>query len=185
VLEEEVRKAQDQMRRAVSMQNRGQAVTEGASDEASSLPAEPLQADKLVEEMLSLLLNRPDLVPQVSRLFNPAWMEGLGGAEALMRLLDAHEHDGWQDAAQFMEECDDRTRNYLAGLLLTPPPVPGETTPEAYAERLVQNSEKRWKLQRLQFLSMAVRSEELSVEERMKYLREIQVIRREFPDLKP
>jgi DNA primase len=185
VLEEEVRKAGDQLRRAASMQNRGQTVAEGTSDETSPQLEEPLQADKLVEEMLSLLLNRPDLVPQVSRTFNPAWMEGLGGEEVLGQLLDAHEHDTWQDAAQFMEACDDRTRNYLAGLLLTPPPVPGETTPEAYAERLVQNSEKRWKLQRLQFLSLAVRSEELSVEERMKYLMEIQVIRRQFPDLKP
>jgi DNA primase len=187
VLEEEVRKAQDQMRRAASMQNRGQAVTEATPDEVSPSPLTlgPLQADKLIEEMLSLLLNRPDLVPQVSRQFNPAWMEGLGGAEVLMRLLDAHEHDAWQDAAQFMEECDDRTRNYLAGLLLTPPPVPGESTAEAYADRLVQNSEKRWKLQRLEFLSIAVRSEELSVGERMKYLTEIQVIRRQFPDLKP
>ncbi len=186
VLEEEVRKAEDQLRRAASMQNRGQEVTDGAnSDDSAPLPVEPLQADKLIEEMLSLLLNRPELVPEVSRKLDPAWMEGLGGAETLMRLLDAHAHDAWQDAAQFMEECDDRTRNYLAGLLLTPPPVPVETTPEAYADRLVQNSEKRWKLQRLQILTQGVKSDELSVEERMKYLMEIQAIRRQFPDLKP
>jgi uncharacterized membrane protein YjjP (DUF1212 family) len=49
----------------------------------------------------------------------------------------------------------------------------------------VLNFEKRWKQQRLQFLTIAVKSDELSVEERMKYLMEIQAIRRQFPDLEP
>jgi hypothetical protein len=84
-----------------------------------------------------------------------------------------------------MEECDDRTRDYFAGLLFQPTPVPTETTAEAYADKLVRNFEKRWKQQRLQFLSIAVKSDELSVEERMKFLMEIQVIRRQFPDLEP
>jgi hypothetical protein len=84
-----------------------------------------------------------------------------------------------------MEECDDRTRDYLAGLLFHPTPAPTETTVEAYADKLVRNFEKRWKQQRLQFLSIAVKSDELSVEERMKFLMEIQVIRRQFPDLEP
>ena len=186
VLEEEVRKAEAQQRRSESMQNRGQALGDTPSaDSAEETPQEPLQPDKLIEAMLSLLLTHPELVPQVSRQLNPAWMEGLQGAEVLAQLLDAHAHDAWQDAMQFMEECDDRTRNYLAGLLLTPTPSPGEATVETYADKLVQNLEKRWKQQRLQFLNLAVKSSELSVEERMKYLMEIQGIRRQFPDLEP
>jgi hypothetical protein len=103
----------------------------------------------------------------------------------LLKLLEAHAHDAFESATQYMEECDDRTRDYLAGLLFEPPPVPTETTPEAYADKLVLNFEKRWKQQRLQFLTIAVKSDELSVEERMKYLMEIQAIRRQFPDLEP
>jgi DNA primase len=188
ILDEEVRKAELQARRSVNdpqRHNLGTPEHEMSSGAATEVPQEPLQPDKLIETMLSVLLTTPDLVPEVSRQFNPAWVEGLAGSEVLVRLLDAHAHDAWQDAMQFLEECDDRTRDYLSGLLMEPPPVPAEATMEAYADRLVKNLEKRWKQQRLQFLNLATKSSELSVEERLKYLMEIQSIRREFPDLEP
>ncbi|MCE0497048.1 MAG: DNA primase [Methylacidiphilales bacterium] len=184
-IEEEVRKAEAQLRRAESFQNRAQTdpTRETADGIAEAEPPEPLQPDKLVETLLSLLLNNPDLVPQVSRRLNPAWLENLDGAEVLLQLLDAHAHDAWQDAAQFLDECDDRARDYLSGLLMEPIPTPTESTLEAYTKKLVQNFDQRWKQQRLQFLNLAVKSDELSVEERMKYLREIQEIRRQFHGL--
>jgi DNA primase len=188
VLEEEVRKAEAQSRRSVNDRQRhdfGTPEHEMAANGAPETSQEPLQPDKLIEAVLSLLLTTPDLVPEVSRQFNPAWVEGLAGSEVLQRLLDAHAHDAWQDAMQFLEECDDRTRDYLSGLLMTPPPAPAEATMEAYADRLVKNLEKRWKQQRLQFLNLATKSSELAVEERLKYLMEIQAIRRQFPDLEP
>jgi hypothetical protein len=185
-----VRKAEAQIRRAEAQQRNypsatgaGEGEWESAAEEPE--PQEPIQADKLVEALLSLLLTNPEIVPQVSRQLNHAWVEGLGGAEALLRLLDAHAHDAWENAAQFLEECDDRTRDYLSGLLFHPTPVPTEATVEAYADKLVRNFEKRWKQQRFQMLNLAVKSNELSVEERMKYLMEIQTIRRQFPDLEP
>ena len=189
VLEEEVRKAEAQIRRS-ELQQRQYPGNEPANDaeepgHAEGEPQEPILAAPIIEALLSLLLTNAELVPQVSRQLNPAWIEGLGGAEVLQQVLDAHAHDAFESATQFMEECDDRTRDYLAGLLLHPTPVSTETTPEAYADRLVRNFERRWKQQRLQFLTIAVKSSELSVEERMKYLMEIQVIRRQFPDLEP
>jgi DNA primase len=192
VLEEEVRKAEAQIRRAELQQRNYPAAsgadepeTTGETDAAQPEPKEPIQATPIIEALLSLLLTKPDLVPQVTRQFDPTWAEGLGGAEVLSQLLDAHAHDAFENASQFLEECDDRTRDYLSGLLFEPPPVPAETTPEAYAEKIVGNLEKRWKQQRLQMLNLAVKSSELSVEERLKYLMEIQVIRRQFPDLEP
>jgi DNA primase len=194
VLEEEVRKAETQQRRAeIQEQARGTihnlethaSIRITGPDTIEVIRAEPIQADKLIEATLSLLLTNPEMVPQVSRQLNHAWLEGLGGSEVLLRLLDAHAHDAFENAAQFMEDCDDRTRNYLSGLLFHPTPVPTETTAEAYADKLVRNFEKRWKQQRLQMLNLAVKSDELLVEERMKYLMEIQVIRRQFPDLEP
>jgi DNA primase len=187
VLEEEVRKAEAQLRREADTMHQRHNL--GATEEATSadgameMPLEPLQPDKLIEALLALLLTTPELVPQVSRQLVPAWIAGLGGAEALTQLLEAHEHDAWQDANQFLEECDERTRNYLTGLLFNPPPLPAEMTPEAYADKLVKNVEKRWKQQRLQTLELAVKSQELSVEERLKYLMEIQNLRRRLPDL--
>ena len=112
-------------------------------------------------------------------------MEGLGGAEVLLQVLDAHAHDAFESATQFMEECDDRTRNYLSGLVFQPPPIPTETAADAYADKLVRNLEKRWKQQRLQMLTLAAKSSELTALEQLKYLAEIQQIRREFPDLEP
>jgi DNA primase len=190
VLEEEVRKAEQQIRRSELQQqqyprsgNGGSSQGEPATDESE--PQEPLQPGPIVEALLSLLLTNPEIVPQVSRQLDPAWVEGLAGAEVILQLLDAHAHDAFENAARFMDECDDRTRNYLAGLLFEPTPLPTETTAEAYADKLVGNFEKRWKQQRLQMLNLAVKSSELSVEERMKFLMEIQAIRRQFSDLEP
>jgi DNA primase len=190
VLEEEVRKAETQQRRTELQQRQYPSATgaeerEGESDAPQSEPQEPIEADKLVEALLSLLLTSPEIVPQVSRQLNHAWLEGLGGAEVLLQLLDAHSHDAWENATQFMEECDDRTRDYLAGLLFQPTPAPTETSVDAYADKLMRNFEKRWKQQRLQMLNLSTKSDELSVEERLKYLMEIQAIRRQFPDLEP
>jgi DNA primase len=190
VLEEEVRKAETQMRRTELQQRQypsasASGASEGQPNEGESEPQEPIQADKLIEALLSLLLTVPEMVPLVSRQLVPAWVEGLGGAEVLQQLLEAHADDAWENATQYLELCDDRTRDYLAGLLFNPPPVPAESSTEAYAERLLLNLEVRWKRQRLQFLTMASKSDELSVEERMKYLMEIQAIRRQFPDLEP
>jgi DNA primase len=181
VLEEEVRKAEQQIRRTELQQQqypRALASSEeppidsGVAVEAE--PQEPIQAAPLIEALISLLMTNPEIVPQVSRQLNPAWLEGLGGAEVVLQLLEAHAHDGFENAAQFLEECDDRTRNYLTGLLFEPPPLPAETTAEAYADKLVRNFEKRFKQQRLQMLTLGA-----------KYLAEIQQIRREFPDLEP
>jgi DNA primase len=188
VLDEEVRKAETQIRRAEQQHRAYPSATSPVPEEIPAEqpePQEPIHAAPVIEALVSLLLATPELVPQVSRQLDPAWLDGLDGAEALLQLLDAHAHDAFENANQYMEQSDDRTRDYLAGLLFDPPPVPTETTGEAYADRLVRNIEKRWKQQRLQFLTMAVKSAELSVEERMKYLMEIQVIRRQFPDLEP
>jgi DNA primase len=180
-IEEEVRKAEAQLRRAESFQNRAQtAAGETTDGPPEAEPPEPLHPDKLIETLLSLLLTNPDLVPVVSRRLNPAWLGNLDGAEVLLRLLDAHAHDAWHDAARFLDECDDRARDYLTGLLMEPVPTPTESTLEVYAEKLVQRLAQDWKQQRLQFLNLTVKSDELSVEERMKYLREIQDIRRQF-----
>jgi DNA primase len=190
VLEEEVRKAETQLRRVELQQ--GQYPRAGETEHGqpeSNAPEpevqEPIQAAPLVEALLSLLLSNPSVVAEVSRRLDPAWMEGLGGADVVAQLLDAHAHDAFESATQFLEECDDRKRNYLSGLLFEPTPVPTEATVEAYADKLVRNFEKRWKQQRLQMLNLAVKSDELSVGERMKYLMEIQSIRRQFPDLEP
>jgi DNA primase len=190
VLEEEVRKAETQIRRTELQQSQypRAAETANASAESDAAPAEeqePIQASPIVEALLSLLLSNPEIVPQVSRQLDPAWMAGLGGAEVITQLLDAHSHDAFESAPQFLDECDDRTRNYLSGLLFEPTPLPADTSAEAYADKLVSNFERRFKQQRLQMLNLAVKSDELSVEERLKYLMEIQVIRRQFPDLEP
>ncbi len=188
ILDEEVRKAEAQSRRTESMQNRGQTLTDAnnaAASEPEATPVEPLHPDKLIEALLSLLLTNPDLVPNVSRHLNLTWFDNAEGTPLLKQLFEAHAADAWESATQFMDECDDRTKNYLVGLLMNPIPTPTETTLEAYASRLIQNSEKRWKQQRLQFLNLAVKSDELVVEARLQYLMEIQVIRRQFPDLEP
>jgi DNA primase len=188
VLDEEVRKAETQLRRAELQQQQypsAQRTEEAPAETAEAEPEEPIQAAPIVEGLVSLILTNPEIVPQVSRQLNPVWIEGLGGAGVLLQLLEAHAHDAFENAMQFLEECDERTKDYLSGLLFEPTPIPTESTVEVYADRLVLNLEKRWKQQRLQFLTLATKSNELSVEERLKYLMEIQGIRRQFSDLEP
>jgi DNA primase len=188
IVEEEVRKAEQQIRRTELQQSqypRATAANDEQEETAEPEPQEPLAPVPIVAALLSLLLTNPEIVPQVSRQLDPKWLDGLEGAAVIQQVLDAHAHDAFENAGQFLEECDDRTRNYLTGLLMEPPPAPTESTTEAYADELVLNFEKRWKQQRLQMLTLAAKSSELSALEQLKYLAEIQQIRREFPDLEP
>ena len=190
-LEEEVRKAEAQIRRS-ELQQRNYPSASGAGEEegeaaaaAQSEPQEPIEDTLITEALIWLLLTNPDLVPHVSRRLDPAWVEGWGGAEVLLHLMDAYAHDAFESVEQFMEESGERIREYLAGLLLIHPQMPPETTAEVYADRLVSNFEKTWKQKRFQMLTLAVKSDELSVEERLKYAVEIEAIRRQFPNLAP
>jgi DNA primase len=165
VLEEEVRKAADTQNRSEMMARRTQHGAQGigAPDQPADaapgeLPIEPIVADKLVEALLSLLLTKPELVPQVTRDLDPAWLEGCGGAEVLLRLLDAHAHDAWEDAPRFLEECDDRTRDYLAGVLMEPPPLTTESSPETIAASLVSRARLRWTQRRGELLEQEIKS---------------------------
>ena len=212
-LEEEVRKAEAQMRRTEQQQRdypSANAPDQVASNNApASEPLPPIEGSPIIEAMLLLLLTNPELAPQVSRQLNPAWLEGRGGAEVLLQLLEAHAHDAFESAEQFMGECDERSRDFIAGLLIEKDTTksflqsPGRPlserekklavefekevkgTPDDLLRGFLALLERDWKRQRLQFLSLSAKSPELSVEERLKYITELEAFRRQFPDFKP
>ena len=166
-LEEEVQKADTARRRQES--NRGPASV-SASDQhddgpAAAEPAEPLVVDKTIEALLSLLLSHPEVTPGVTRRLNPAWTYNLGGAPLLHQLLQVHADDGWESSGRFLEECDMRSQEYITGLLFSPPPLPAELPPDGYAERLVSQLERRWKLAQRSILEQEVKSGLLSGDE--------------------
>jgi len=196
VLEEEVRKAEAQIRRAETQQRSYPPATEageggGESDAAQPEPQEPIQADKMIEDILLLLLAGPELSPVISRELNPSWVKDLDGGEVILQLLDAHEHDAWEDITHFLEECDDRTKNFLTGLILknelkegpNQPDLRGkqgqlealrrqgrslndaDNTPEGIAMRLVRRCETAWKYQKKHILEQEVKSGLLTLEE--------------------
>ena len=119
-LDEELRKAEAELRRTEQQQRNYPSAS--APSEATGAPdAEPLppiEGSPIIESMLSLLLTHPELAPQVSRQLNPAWLEGRGGAEVLLQLLDAHAHDAFESAEQFAWRVDERSRDFIAGLLI-------------------------------------------------------------------
>ncbi len=209
-LEEEVRKAEAQLRRSEQQQRDYPSAREEAP--SSAAPADtlpPIEGSPVIEAILVLLLAHPELAPQVSRQLNPAWLEGRGGSEVLLHLLDAHAHDAFESAEQFLGECDERSRDFIAGLLIERDTTksflqsPGRDlserekklaaefekelkgSPEELVRSFLGLLEKDWKRQRLQFLMLSATSPELSVEERLKFLAEIESIRRQFPDFKP
>ena len=150
--------------------------TEGADGEEP--PPEPLRPDRLVEALLSLLLLHPELAPGISRRLNPAWIDGQEGGEVVRHILDAHAHDDWQDATHFLNACDDRTRDYLAGLLVGGEPAPEEAPPDTLATNLLDQLEARARQHHLQQLEQSVKSGLLAPDAVMAALNEIQAIRR-------
>jgi hypothetical protein len=199
-----VRKAESQRRRSPVYANQ-----EAPSDEAvGETPVEPLQPDKLVEALLAVLLAHPDLVPQVSRTLDPKWLADLEGAALLQQLMDAHAHDAWQDASQFLEECDERSKDYLAGLLLRDTEGSGipadishlgetglryeryrsaignqESNPSDLAQSFVQLLEVRWHRQRLQILEQSVKSGLLTLPEVAAAMEEMRAIKGRIPPI--
>jgi len=208
IVEEEVRKAEAQQKRGPAFSS--------APDLASSEPTPateetvaPLQPDKLIEALLSLLLAHPDLVPQVTRTLNPSWFEGLDGAALLQKLMESHAHDDWEDASQFLELCDDAGKDYLAGLLLASVPVDApdlshlgeaglryekyrsaigsddERSPADLAQSFVRLLEVRWNRRRLEMLEQSVKSGLLSVQEVAAVFQEMQAIKAVLASAKP
>jgi DNA primase len=171
MLEEEVRKAEAQMRHSERLARPSAGEPEPGA--VSEVPAAPIEADKTVEALLSLLLEHPELVADVARQLNPEWTEGLGGAEILQKLQDAHEHDAWESVGRFQDEGDERTRNYLSGLLFEPPPIPPETDAATYARHLLARLEARWKRQRMQILEQDIKSGLFSGDELARKMKEL------------
>lgn len=204
VVDEEVRKAEAQQKRApLYLQGPGDA----ESVPAAAAPEAPLQPDKLVEALLGILLLHPALVPEVARTLKPVWLEGLEGTPLLLQLLEAHAHDGWEDAAQFLDQCDDRGKDYLAGLLVASMPAEpadishlGETglryekyraaigsaekSPAELAASFLRLAEDRWAERRFKFLTLESKSKDLPMAEQVAFVVELETLRKQYPFLK-
>ena len=203
MVEEEVRKAEAQQRRVPVYANPETGTPDDAAEET---PMEPLQPDKLIEALLSLLLMHPELVPQVSRTLDPKWLEDLAGAPLLQQLMESHAHDVWHEAPQFLEECDERSKDYLAGLLMRneegKPSASeiahlGETGLrwESYLNKIGENEapsdelaqsfvlllEVRWHRKRLEILEQSVKSGLLTLPELSAAVQEMRSIKGKFP----
>jgi DNA primase len=199
-LDDEVAKSEAQQKRGTTYAN----AVESTETTGAGEPEEPsvlVQPDKLIETLLSLLLANPDLVPQVTRTLNPQWLEGLDGAALLQKLMESHAHDDWEDASQFLELCDEASKDYLAGLLLTSAPADepdlshlGEAgqryekyrsaigsdddrTPGEVAQSFVNLLEVRWNRVRLEMLEQSAKSGLLSVQEVAAVFQEMQVVK--------
>ena len=206
VVDEEVRKAEAQQKRTPTYEPAAEngAPSAPADDEAQ----EPLRPDKLVEALLGVLLMNPQLVPEVSRKLNPLWLDGLEGEPLLRQLLEAHADDAWEEAAQFLDQCDERSKDYLAGLLITSAPIEeadvsqlGETglryekyrsnightverPPEELAASYVQLAEERWAERRFKFLVVEGKSKDVPMAEQVAHMVELETLRKKYPFLK-
>ena len=156
-LEEEVHKASFALRRQEASRISSSIATHEDAPGISEA-TEPLVVDKTIEALLSLLLAHREIVPEVSRGLDPAWIQELGGADLLRHLLQTHADDAWESPGHFATEADERTQKYLSGLLFSPPPEPAEVPPDAYAARLLAQLERRWRLARRAILEQEVKS---------------------------
>jgi DNA primase len=157
VVEEEVKKAEAALRRSELHPRQIPAGTDESPEEPATPPG-PFQVDKTIEALLSLLLNQPELVPEVSRQLDPRWTQDLKGAELLQNLLETHAHDAWESPSHFLTECEGPAQDYLSGLLFNPIPVPTDLAPEIYAQRLIGQMELYWNLPRMEALEQDIKS---------------------------
>jgi DNA primase len=167
VVEEEVRKADTALRRSELNARQIPAGTDDHAENADAAPEGPLQVDKTIEALLSLLLGQPELVPEVSRQLDPRWIQDLKGSEVLRNLLETHAHDGWESAAQYLSECKGPTQDYVSGLLFSPIPVPAEVEPKIYTQRLIEQMELYWNWPRMEALEQDIKSGLFSGDELM------------------
>ena len=159
----------------------------GAKPPRQAEPQEPIQARQV---------DRGDAVAAARRIRN--WCRRSAGSlirsgwrvsaarRCCSQLLDAHAHDAFENA----RAIHGRMRRPHAGLSRGPafpaPPVPTKATPEAYADKLVAQSREALEAAApAGAQSRRPNPTSSAVEERLKYLMEIQAIRRQFPDLEP
>ena len=145
VLEEEVRKAEAQI--AAAAQQPPYPPATSARRRRTARRREPSRTEPLAGRQTRsrrcsrFFSTHPELVPQVSRQLNPPGSRVSAARRFFLQLLDAHAHDAWEDAAQFLDECDGPDAGLSDRTPLQPHARrPTETTPEAYADGWCDNS---------------------------------------------
>jgi DNA primase len=154
------------------------APSRAAVPESPAETAEVITAAPAVAEILSILLANPELAPFVQRQLNVEWLQDLDGAEVVLRLLDVHANDAWEDGRHFLADCPDAERNLLAGLILNPVPFDPSISVEALTSSLVQSLHEKWRLKRLSVLEQEIKSNLLTPEQMLAKSKELLDIKR-------
>jgi DNA primase len=163
-----------------------------------------LEPDILIKTLLKILLVHPGLIPEVARHLNPRWIEDLEGAPLLLQLMDAHTNETWEEPVEFLDQCDDRSKDFLAGLLLTDDEVDltklGDSAqryerfrsgldrndakdPAYIAKSSVKFAEDRWAKSRFMSLLLEGKSKDLTEKERIANVVEMESLRKQYPFL--
>jgi DNA primase len=177
VFQEEMEKVKDKPVHPSSVDLAGPGGDSTPSDASAALPPMAPVSD-VIEVLLSLLLTHPEVVPNVQRLLDPKWLDGLGGSEILKALLDAHAHDAWEDAPHFADERPPQERDYLAGLVVNPAPLSAKVTPEDFATEQVLRIQQLCRFSRMAILEQEIKSGLLSTEELLAKSKELLDIKR-------
>ncbi len=143
-------------------------LTAGPADEAEApSPAPPYRGDPKIESLLALALHHPDLVPAIQRGLHPDAIAALDGSALLLNLLTRHGDGAWEDEADFMESLPEPERNAVARLLLSPPVLDGEVTPDQLAQDVMAMITREATQRRIKRLEQEIKSGILSPEELM------------------
>lgn len=124
-----------------------------------------LEVSSAVEGLFSLTLSHPPLIPHLQRLLKQEWLENSAGGDLLLRMIESYTDETWQEPAEFLVQCQENEKNYLAGIILNPTPVPESTTLETIAGSMVLNLQKQWRQRRVQILEQEIKSGLLAIDQ--------------------
>ncbi|MES2308076.1 MAG: DNA primase, partial [Verrucomicrobiota bacterium] len=138
----------------------------------------PLEVSSAIEGLFSLTLSHPPLIPHIQRLLKQEWVEFSAGGDLLTRMIDSYTDETWQEPAEFLLQCGEQEKNYLAGLVLNPTSIPESTTLETIAGSMILNLQKQWRQRRIQILEQEIKSGLLPIDQFLQKSKELLDLKR-------
>ena len=137
-----------------------------------------LEVSSAVEGLFSLTLSHPPLIPHLQRHLKKEWLEVSAGGDLLMRMIESYTDETWQEPAEFLVQCQENEKNYLAGIILNPTPVPESTTLETIAGSMILNLQKQWRQRRVLILEQEIKSGMLAIDQLLSKSKELLDLKR-------
>ncbi|MEO0453501.1 MAG: DNA primase [Verrucomicrobiota bacterium] len=130
-----------------------------------------LEIDPDLDALIQILVSKPEVISDLQKSLNQAWVEALRGVGFLQKLIELYNDDLWAGVHELMGHLSDAEQAYIAGLNLS---VFTSTELEDYRTQIVRKCDDlklRWVRSELARISTLLNDPSISVEEKMSLLK--------------